>query len=531
MKISARAILLSVTQSMKPLCCLLALSVAGTAAAEDLSNLVARRATPMPIVGDCKFTEGPAYSPQGYFVFNDIPNNRTLKVMPDLGISEFLKPSGEANGMAFDAAGRLYICQGEDRRIVRMDDPRTRSLTVLCDSYDGRKLNSPNDLSLDNRGGVYFTDPRYRGNEPLEQPVMGVYYIAASGHVKRVIEDLERPNGLEVSADGRYLFVAEPNRRQLYRYEILEPGVLSAGQLIYTGDLELDGAGPDGMTLDAHGNIYAAYNRLVVLTPQGELIGRVELPEHPSNCTFGGSQRRTLFITARSSVYTLDMQVEGLPLRRASTLEGSRISTTVLKFAVDPLTPEVIAQQTELALADAKPETPAAEAPKAKTKEVAAGDVTLKVPESWKQKELKSQFRVAEFEIPAAKGDETPGELAVFFFGATGGGGVDANITRWIGQFSEEGRTAKVATGKMPTGDYVIADISGTYNKPIGPPIQQKKKSLPGWRVLGVILQTDKGLYFLKLDGPAKTVAAAESDFRASFGGNAKEEKERKLPE
>lgn len=163
-----------------------------------------------------------------------------------------------------------------------------------------------------------------------------------------------------------------------------------------------------------------------------------------------------------------------------------------------------------------------------KTTKVAAGDISLNIPETWKKSEAKRQFRVAEFEIPAIEGVEGTGELAVFYFGEGGAGGVDANVTRWINQFESEGRKVKTLTGKSEQGDYTLVDLSGTYKKPIGPPIQMKSKSMPDWRMLGVILQTEKGAYFLKFDGPAKLIAAEADRYRTAFGGKAADEKERK---
>jgi gluconolactonase len=162
----------------------------------------------------------------------------------------------------------------------------------------------------------------------------------------------------------------------------------------------------------------------------------------------------------------------------------------------------------------------------AKTKSVKAGGITLKVPEAWKEKESTSSFRAAEIEVPGSGDDKTPGELVVFHFQG-GGGGVQANVDRWIGQFESDGRNVKVFQGKSAQGEYTLVELTGTYKKPIGPPIQMRSKPMPGWRVLGVVLQTaDGGPYFIKLDGPDKTIAGVANNFRASFGGNAKEEKE-----
>lgn len=165
----------------------------------------------------------------------------------------------------------------------------------------------------------------------------------------------------------------------------------------------------------------------------------------------------------------------------------------------------------------------------AKTTKVTAGDITLNIPEAWKKKEKpSSQLRAAEIEVPAAKDDKDNGEIVVFYFGPGGAGGIDANVTRWIGQFEEDGRKVRSFTGKSDQGKYTLVDLTGTYKKPIGPPIQMKSETKTGWRMIGVILETEKGPYFLKLDGPAKTIAAVEADYRKSFGGDAKSETERK---
>jgi gluconolactonase len=163
-----------------------------------------------------------------------------------------------------------------------------------------------------------------------------------------------------------------------------------------------------------------------------------------------------------------------------------------------------------------------------KTKKVEAGDITLNVPEDWKQKETAPGPRVAEFQVPPVGDDKEPGEFAVFHFGRGQGGDVEANTTRWVGQFDEEGRKAKIVSGESSQGKYTLVDLTGTYNKSIGPPIAKKFKKLPGWRVINVFVETDGGPYFLKLDGPEKTIAKVENDFRASFGGKKDAEKEQK---
>jgi hypothetical protein len=172
-----------------------------------------------------------------------------------------------------------------------------------------------------------------------------------------------------------------------------------------------------------------------------------------------------------------------------------------------------------------------AETKNAKTTAVKLSDkVTLKVPSSWNQVKPSSSFRKAQFSIPAVKGDKMPAELAVFSFGGAAGG-VDANVKRWINQFEPEGRKAKVVMGDAKAGKYVLADISGTYNMPVGPPIRRQTKAMPGSRVLAVILAAGKEVYFLKMSGPDKTVAAQADALRTSFGAEKSKEKNYQMPQ
>ncbi len=179
----------------------------------------------------------------------------------------------------------------------------------------------------------------------------------------------------------------------------------------------------------------------------------------------------------------------------------------------------------------AKTEAPAAK-PAATAKEVEAGDIKLSVPDSWKQQQTTSQFRLAQFSIPAAEGDADAGE---FYISPPIGGSPEANIGRWVGQFEGDGRELVMSKGKCPQGDYILVQLSGTFKRSIGPPIQQKTKPAPGYKMNGVILSATKdgkslGNYFLKLTGPAKTVAASEEALRASFGADKSKEEKYELP-
>lgn len=167
----------------------------------------------------------------------------------------------------------------------------------------------------------------------------------------------------------------------------------------------------------------------------------------------------------------------------------------------------------------------------AKTRKVEAGEIQLSVPDSWTKQETTSQMRLAQFSVPKAKGDTEGAEMVVFYFGGSGGS-VNANAQRWINQFRQNDRKVKLTSGKSALGDYVLVDLSGTWKKPIGPPIRQQSEDQPGSRFLGVILSVKgQGNYFLRLAGPEKTISENANTFRTTFGGNAKSEKEYKLPE
>jgi hypothetical protein len=163
--------------------------------------------------------------------------------------------------------------------------------------------------------------------------------------------------------------------------------------------------------------------------------------------------------------------------------------------------------------------------PAAKTREVKMRFLTLDVPESWKQRESTSDMRLGELEIPAAEGDKEPADLIVYYFGAQGAGTRKANIDRWIGQFEAQGRESKVLAGKARAGEYSLVDVTGTYQKPALPPAARKTTPMPGARMLAVILATKDGDVYLKLTGPAKTVARAAADLRRSIGADPAAEK------
>ncbi len=289
---------------MKRSCACLAILVivASPVLAED-QPLMDPNAQVTKLAGGFAFTEGPAVDKDGNVVFSDIPNDRIHRFTMDGKITTHREESGGANGLFYDRMGNLIACEGKSRRVTAMSP--SGEIKVLADSYNGKKLNSPNDLWIDLEGGVYFTDPRYGNTEGMEQDGFHVYYISPDRKsVTRVIDDLVKPNGVLGSADGKLLYVADPGDQKTYVYDIMGPGKLANRRLIAS-------QGSDGMTLDERGNLYLTGAGVIVYSPQGEKLLTIDVPERPANLCFGGKDHKTLFITARTSFYSVPMAVAG----------------------------------------------------------------------------------------------------------------------------------------------------------------------------------------------------------------------------
>ena len=251
------------------------------------------------LAGDFQFTEGPAADKEGNIYFTDIPNSRIHKWSVDGKLSTFMENSDGANGLFFDKKGNLIACAGGRGKLVSID-PQGKS-TVLADKYEGRPFNSLNDLWIDPKGGIYFTDPRYGNRENLPQDGEHVYYLSADRKgLIRVIDDMVRPNGVIGTPDGKILYVADHGAGKTWAYNIGPDGSLVDKQLFAD-------QGSDGMTLDENGNLYLTAKAVTVYNPSGTLLETIEVPEAPANVSFG-KNKKTLFITARTSLYSIDMQ-------------------------------------------------------------------------------------------------------------------------------------------------------------------------------------------------------------------------------
>ena len=273
-------------------------------ASDPPADLVESGAKVEKLSGGFKFTEGPAADAEGNVFFSDIPNSRIHKWSVDGKLSVFRENTGESNGLYFDKAGNLMACEGGARRVTSTD-PKG-NVAVLADAYEGKKFNSPNDLWPDLKGGLYFTDPHYGPKEGLEQDGEHVYYLTPDRKkVVRVVHDMQRPNGLIGTPDGKRLYVADNGEGKTYVYAIGEDGSLSDRKLF--ADVRCD-----GMMLDEKGNVYLTSKKgIEIFDAAGKALGIIQVPEEPANVTFGGKERKTLFMTARTGLYAVQMKVRG----------------------------------------------------------------------------------------------------------------------------------------------------------------------------------------------------------------------------
>ncbi len=259
-----------------------------------------------------QFTEGPADDGQGNIYFTDIPADVIYKHTKDGKLEVFLEGAGHCNGLMFDAAGKLYACS-MDGRLISID-VKTRAITPLAQEYELKRFNAPNDLVLDQHGGIYFTDPHFRAPQPLPQKVPAVYYRAADGKVTRVATITKAPNGVILSPDEKTLYVIPSLQSEMLAYPVLGPGKLGDERVFCTLK-QPEGktnTGGDGLTIDTSGNLYITSALGVqVWSAAGKYLGLIKFPQQPANVTFGGKDRKTLYATCRTGFYSAPMQAQG----------------------------------------------------------------------------------------------------------------------------------------------------------------------------------------------------------------------------
>lgn len=262
-----------------------------------------------------QFTEGPVWIEEGYLLFSDIPASRIHKWSPNGGVEVWREPSGESNGLTLDRQNRLIACEHKNRRVSRTKADET--VVTLADRYQGKQLNSPNDVVVKSDGTIYFTDPPYGIRpEEREQPCNGVYRILPDGTLELLADDFDRPNGLAFSPDESILYVDDSPRRHVRAFDVRSDGTLANSRIFADMDHPQPGS-PDGMKIDVEGHLYVAGATGVwVFEPDGTLLGVIVPPERPANCAWGDAGRKSLYITARTSLYRVRVKVPGLPVVR-----------------------------------------------------------------------------------------------------------------------------------------------------------------------------------------------------------------------
>ena len=253
-----------------------------------------------------RFTEGPAWSREGFLLFSDVPNDRIMRYVPGEKPAIFRETSNGASGNCYDAQGRLYSCESHTRRVVRMD--KKGDVRVLADKWEGKRLNAPNDIVVRKDGHVYFTDPAFGSQaDTRELDFYGVYHITPKGELRLMAKPAGRPNGIALSANGRVLYVANSDEHNVRAYDVDHSGEAANERVVISG---VDGV-PDGLRLDEKGNIYVAANGVAVYDAQGKRSETLQIAETPANCAFGDADLETLYITARTSLYRVRRRVKG----------------------------------------------------------------------------------------------------------------------------------------------------------------------------------------------------------------------------
>jgi gluconolactonase len=271
--------------------------IAGIEAVEELST-------------GYQFTEGPAwFESEQVLRFSDIPNSAIHEVSSNDSVSLWRSPTGNSNGIAVDPQGRVVMCEGGARQVTRVDgDPN--AATTLVDDYLGDRLNAPNDVIVRSDGTLYFTDPDYglQANDK-DLAFQGVFRLEGDGTLHLVDDAMDKPNGIALSPDEASLYVTDAAQNELWRFDIAADG--STSNKTKLADTN---ATPDGFAVDDQGYLYLTTAAGIdVHSPDGALFGNVPVPLQPANCTFGGADRRRLYITARESVFAVELNVPGLP--------------------------------------------------------------------------------------------------------------------------------------------------------------------------------------------------------------------------
>lgn len=307
-------------------------AAAARAEAEALARVVDPAAEPERLAAstEFKFLEGPVWVPArgdqpGFLLFSDIPADTIYKWTPAAGekpalIERFMQPSGHSNGLMIDGSGNLIICEHE-RRLSRLDGLDPKTLKPLAEAFEGKKLNSPNDLDIHSSGTIYFTDPPYGLGRSLgkegkkELDYHGVFRFAPSdsgGTLTLATRDLRTPNGLAFSPDEKLLYIADMGKSEIRVFDVKPDGTIDNNRLFAEVKLNGRSMGGDGVRVDTEGNVYvAARGGVWVFDPSGAKLGVIIFPHNPANLCFGGDDMKTMYVTAQGGLYRIPVKIPG----------------------------------------------------------------------------------------------------------------------------------------------------------------------------------------------------------------------------
>jgi gluconolactonase len=274
----------------------------------DLSSILKPGASLVKLSGDFIFTEGPAADARGNVYFTDQPNDRIMVWDIKTGLSVFMQPSGRSNGLFFDKDGNLWSCADNKNELWKIS-PEKR-VEIITGSFNGKLFNGPNDLWISRDGGVYFTDPYYQRpwweHKSMPQDKQAVYFLKPDHKtIARVADDLQQPNGIVGTPDGKTLYVADISGNKTWSFSINSDGTLTNKKLFCE-------MGSDGMTIDRKGNLYLTGQGVTVFDKTGKKMGNIPVPENwTANVCFGGKNRKSLYITASKGLYRIPTLTKG----------------------------------------------------------------------------------------------------------------------------------------------------------------------------------------------------------------------------
>lgn len=274
------------------------------------------------IWGGFQFVEGPVWVDTLGLLFSDIPGNTVYRWSLDSTLSQYLSPSGNSNGLALDNQGRLLLALHGDRMVARLEDDGTR--TPLATHYEGKRLNSPNDLAVKSDGSIFFTDPPYGiSSAQAELGFNGIYRISPAGDLQLLDDTFYRPNGIAFSPDESKLYVAECEATRIYVWDFVNDSTIANKRVF--ADIALPG-GFDGMKTDSAGFLYSTGpTGIWIFSPEGESIDTIKVPEQTTNCGWGGAQRDELYVTSGKSIYRIRKGNPPVTVRESEENEAARV--------------------------------------------------------------------------------------------------------------------------------------------------------------------------------------------------------------